>query len=128
MRNNMKFKLLVLLLISSPVFAEVSDKIPTMSRLWTQGMIAGGVLLLLTWWSWWFSIPGVLVAIFSGLSSYATFSDPHMGPAIINEQGTTYIISSYGSSAVILIGVIVGIILNRVTPKVTHNKAGQRRR
>ena len=119
----MKFKIFLLLLVSEPAFAEVSDKMATMSQLWMQGVIVGSVLLLLIWWSRWFAILGIPVAMFFGLASYSTFSDPYVGPAIINEQGIPYIISSYGSSALIFIGVIVGVLLNRAKLNATHNQA-----
>lgn len=84
--------------------------IPTM---WVQGLVGALVLLFLARRFIWASMFGALVVAFFTYAAYATFSDPHIGPAIIQEQGTPYIVGAYGSAALMGAGLVTGIYLNR---------------
>ena len=117
----MKLILFILILFLTPAYAEVSDKMSTIPDLWLQGFVVGFVLLILIRWSIYFSILGILVTLFFGVVSYETFFDPFVGPAILKEQGAPYVISSYGSTFVIFLGLIGGIYLNRVKRKKRDN-------
>ena len=81
--------------------------------MWVQGVVGAILLLSLIRRFIWASLFGVLVVSFFTYASYATFNDPHIGPAIIHEQGTPYIIAAYGSAALMGIGLCIGIYLNR---------------
>ena len=108
-------RLILVALSTFPVsaLAEVSDKMATIPQLWVQGAIGSLALLLLVRLSRWFALPGAAVVAFLGIGSYETFADPFVGPAILHEQGTPYLASSYGSVALMAAGLIVGFAPNR---------------
>jgi len=107
-----KSSLLIFLAFPVAAYAEVSDKMATVAQLWAQGIIVAIVLLLLVRWSTWFSILALMVIALFGFSTYETFTDPYIGQAILNEQGIPYMLSSYGSVALMLVGYLAGILLN----------------
>ena len=88
--------LLALMTMPVAVHAEVSDKMATIPQLRMQGIIVAVVLLAMVRWSAWFSILAFAVIAFFGAATYETFADPYVGPAILNEQGIPYVVSSYG--------------------------------
>ena len=93
---------------SLPAFAEVSDKMNSQAGLYFSGLLAGGLLLLLVRWSIWANIIAVpLVGLFFYFA-YETLADPFVGPAIIQEQGVSYVFALYGSAALVLVGAVYG--------------------
>jgi len=93
--------------------AEVSDKIATMSELWLQSLIFGIPIFLLTAWRKGFLFLGILLTVFFAYAAYATLSDPHVGVAIIREQGTSYVIASYSAAVIIAFCTVLGLVKNR---------------
>ena len=108
----MKITTLAILLLPFPALAEVSDKMPTITQLWLQGLIGAILLLLLIRRFIWASILGFCVVPFFAFASYDMLADPFVGPAIMKEQGTSYIVSAYGSVVLMFAGLAVGIYLN----------------
>lgn len=94
-------------------FAEVSDKMATISELWLQGLIVGAILFALVRWSHWYSVLAAVVVIFFFIASQKTFTDPYIGPAIMQEQGNRYKVASYGSVCLMLFGILSGLFINR---------------
>jgi hypothetical protein len=109
----MKRMLVIPLFAPFPALAEVSDKMATIPQLWVQGLLSALILLVLVRASAWWIIPGVLAVAFFVYGAYSTFADPFMGQAVFHEQGIPYIVSAYGSAAVMGAGALVGLILNR---------------
>jgi len=105
------FVALAALVISSPAFAEVADKEPTVSALWTWALGFTLIALLLE------AVRprlGLLVVPFAALSAWAghmELSDPHVGPAILGELGPSYVNMSYASFAVGLLGPLLVVLL-----------------
>ena len=110
--SNMNYRIFMLLFLSSPTLAEVSDKVLSIPQLWTHGIIGGVILFMLIRYSAWFITLGLAVVLFFGLVAYETIADPFVGPAIVKEQGNTYIVASYGSVILIVLGSIVGVVAN----------------
>ena len=109
----MKYILLIFSVFPLLAFAEVSDKMASIPSMWAQGITVAIVLLFLVRRYILSGIVGVFVVAFFTYASYDSFSDPHIGPAIIREQGTLYIVAAYGSVALMGAGLIAGIYLNR---------------
>jgi hypothetical protein len=84
-----------LLLWTSEAPAEVADKVPTAasSLVW---LVSIGIVawLLGRVWSW---LPLVLVPFgaFVALATIVELNDPHVGPAILLELGTGYVVLQY---------------------------------
>jgi len=94
------------------VFAEVSDKVPSIQQLWLQGIMVALVLSILVRFSYWFFIVAALIVIFFGITSYETIADPYVGPAILKEQGTAYVVALFGSVVLMILGILAGWFLN----------------
>ncbi|WP_133406889.1 hypothetical protein [Parashewanella tropica] len=109
--------IILLLVIAFDVSAEVSDKMPTITELWLHGVIFGIPTYLLIAWRKKFLILGILLTCFFATSSYETLNDPHVGVAVINEQGTPYIFASYSASVIIALCSVLGLIKNRFESK-----------
>ncbi len=113
----MKKIIFLLSLVPLNVYAEVSDKSPTQSGLWITGLITCAVVTLLLRWSKWLNILAAPLVLLFFYFAYDTLAQPDIGPAIIKEQGTLYITALYGSAVLVLVGVIVGNVLNKVKCK-----------
>ncbi|WP_444886891.1 hypothetical protein [Microbulbifer sp. JMSA008] len=109
----MKYIVPLLSLFPLPALAEVSDKMTSIPVMWAQGAVGAIILMFLIRRFIWASVLGFLVVAFFTYASYATFDNPHIGPAIIKEQGTPYIVAAYGSAALMAVGLCWGIFLNR---------------
>ncbi|WHI53005.1 hypothetical protein P3339_09655 [Microbulbifer sp. MLAF003] len=109
----MKYIVPLLSLFPLPALAEVSDKMTSIPVMWIQGAVGAIVLLLVIRRFIWASAFGALVVAFFTYASFATFDDPHIGPAIIKEQATPYIVAAYGSAVLMGVGLCCGIYLNR---------------
>ena len=104
---------LILLLNSTSTIAEVSDKAPSVSQIWSAGILGAVIIMLLVRWSQNF-VPIVLVVI--GMVSYSMHElifDPFVEKAILVEQGEEYFVSVYGSIGVTILGLLAGSVLNR---------------
>jgi Mg2+/Co2+ transporter CorB len=95
------------------VFAEVSDKEPSVTCVWAVGIIAALVSFTAVYLYKWF---GVAVALFPlawfGLHFEHIYSED-IGAALYAEQGVSYFVQSYLSALLILFGVVFGYITNR---------------
>lgn len=111
MKNYIYF-LIILFPVSA--VAEVSDKMATQQSLWLSGLLAGFVVAVCIRWSKWLNLVGVPLAVLFFYFAYDTLAQPDIGSAIIQEQGTPYILALYGSAILVVIGVLIGNYLNKV--------------
>lgn len=102
------------LTLSFSASAEVSDKMASQPGIWVSGVVVGILLTLGIRWSRWGNLVGVPVAAGCFYFAWDTLNQPHIGPAIIKEQGTPYIIALYGSAALVAMGVLLGNYLNKL--------------
>jgi hypothetical protein len=100
-------------------FAEVSDKVPSISNLWIMGFSLGIIGFFLSRYRIWAGILIGLVSIFFCLAYYDVISDPFVGPAIRNEQGNLYIFSVYGSIVLMLSPLFTGFVIRYLRNKKT---------
>jgi len=105
---------LALLTLSFSAAAEVSDKMASQPGTWVSGVVVGILLALGIRWSKWGNLAGVPVAAGFFYFAWETLHQPHIGPAIIKEQGTPYIIALYGSAVLVAMGVLLGNYLNNL--------------
>ena len=109
--------LFFLLLCPLVAYAEVSDKMATQPELWVQGGLVGCVLAAAIRWSKWVNLIGLPLVVLFFYLAYDTLAQPDIGPAIINEQGSPYIIALYGSATLVLLGVAAGNYMFRAKCK-----------
>ena len=100
-------------------FAEVSDKVPSITRLWFLGSIPGISGFFSARYRIWAGIIIGLISFLFCISHYGVISDPFVGPDIRNEQGNPYVFSVYGSIALMLIPLIAGFLLKHFKNKST---------
>lgn len=117
--NHTKIIIYPLVLTPLNVCAEVSDKMPTQSGLWITGLVGGTVAALLLRSSKRLNILAVPLVLLFFYFAYDTLAQPDIGPAIIKEQGTPYVMALYGSAVLVLMGIIVGNVLNKMKRKNT---------
>lgn len=106
-------RLTLLLLLPFPVFAEVSDKMPSQQNLWVTGLVLAVCLGLAVRWSTWANLFAWPLAGLFFYGAYDLLTQADVGPAIMREQGSAYMIAAYGSAVLVLVGVIAGNLLRR---------------
>ena len=89
---------LAVMLFPASAFAEVSDKMPSITRIWIEGAIVGVIGFFLARYRIWAGLIFGLVTFFFCIGTYDLTSDPYVGPAIIAEQGKPYLFASTGRS------------------------------
>ena len=86
------------------LLAEIADKEPSLTKLWLilAGLGMAGVLLSrFRWWAALLVLPGV--AIFA-LAIVGEVTDPHVGPAIRQELGLSYVLQA-------IVAIATGVLL-----------------
>ena len=111
------FAIVALFLLAQPAAAEVSDKIASQPGLWVTGLVVGTIAFIAGAIR---PLLGVLVggfALFLAWGTHSIVADPHIGPAVLAEQGRAYWWAVYGSSALMLCLTVVGVAvgLHRAT-------------
>jgi hypothetical protein len=99
------------LLFSSPAYAEVADKEPTLSTMWAWALALNVVAFLLEKVRPRFGLFVLPLSAFIAWGAHSELSDPFVGPAILNELGSDYVQSSYASVLVGLVGPILIVAL-----------------
>jgi hypothetical protein len=109
--------LMLTVMFPSAVWAEVMDKEPTLTQVWVVGAVAA-VLGFLAWRR--HLVLGVAASLLAAVPAWALhqeLADPHVGPAILEEAGRSYVIQAYGVMllcvALHLAGAAVGIQAQR---------------
>jgi predicted neutral ceramidase superfamily lipid hydrolase len=108
-----------LILLPSLALAEVSDKVPTISQLWSQGFIIGLIAFMGSIYRIWTGVISGLLALFFSFYISQILTDPFVGSAIINEQGTSYIIAVWGSIVLMIFLLTIGFVINLRKRKTT---------
>jgi hypothetical protein len=99
------------------IFAEVMDKEPSLTQIWTEFgvlILLGTGLTLLHRWLALLVVPIIFLYAFGTLDE---LQDPYVGPAMLHEAGRGYVIQSY--LAVILALTAPPIALLAKRPKLT---------
>jgi hypothetical protein len=102
---------LVLLVLPSVAFAEVMDKEPSLRRIWTWALCAG-IGGLVGWpIAWPLGLAAALFGVPFFLGLFGEITDPHIGPAIVNEAGRGYVYQSCAALALFVLLHAVGVSL-----------------
>jgi hypothetical protein len=126
--NDMKMRILYLAFFATVIlfptwaFAEVSDKMPSVARIWIQGGIVGAVGFFIARYRLWAGLVFGLVTIFFCIGTYGLISDPFVGPAIKAEQGNPYLFAVYGSIILVSVPLIAGLYARRKESRKRHGK------
>ncbi|MCS0595459.1 hypothetical protein [Massilia agri] len=99
--------------IPGTAIAEVSDKEPTISLFWTVGLTAAMLCLFAARLRPWLGVLFFATVAFWFIGLLLEIHSPDVGPYLRLEQGTVYYIQAYAAFAVVLFGLIVGLIWRR---------------
>jgi len=95
------------LVLSSPVFAEVADKEPTIPQLWIVPGIITAIAFVAGMKRPSFALFLLPVALFCAWGQIDELHDPFVGPAIRAELGDAYFTHGYLSSVAGIIGPLI---------------------
>jgi hypothetical protein len=102
-----------ILLTPAVVFAEVSDKEPSLCFVWTLGIIAALVCFAATFFLKWY---GTIVAVFPLFWFVLHFIELHfddVGMFLYIEQGAAYFIQSYLAASLVLLATLAGFFVGK---------------
>jgi hypothetical protein len=92
----------------TPIFAEVSDKEPTMTLIWCFAAFVSMLGLLLCRWRRRAALLALPVAAFWAFGITSEVRDPYVGPAILDELGRGYVTQAYLAALVPFVFVAIG--------------------
>lgn len=107
----MRKTLLLLMVISTNAFAEVSDKISSIPQMWIQALVIGAIALVISSKWRWFALIGCAVSSFLLFSVYDMQAESYLKRVIIAEQGESYFIHGYLTAFLIAMASILGVII-----------------
>lgn len=105
--------LLALALLPGVALAEVSDKEPAVQLFWTVGLVAAFLCLLSARFKPWLGVVVFAPAALWFTSLFLEIHSADVGPYLRLEQGTAYYVQAYAAFAVVLFGLIGGVIWHR---------------
>lgn len=117
----MKRILLFLLLVPSAAFAEVSDKMPSITSIFIQGTAIAAILFVVGKFRWWLGVLFSPVVILFVISAISLWNEVGMRETLLKEQGWLYFGALLFQCIVIGVGTTIGSILGY--RKHTPNKA-----
>ena len=97
----------LLLLFSTTVFAEVTDKLPTQESIWIEGIIFFGASFIAIRWHRIFNILGVLFLIWFFVFALDVYE---LWWPIYYEFGVTYYLSALAMGCLVIAGIVLGNI------------------
>ena len=112
-RAVLKLGLFALALLPGSAFAEVSDKEPAVQLFWTVGLVAAFLCLLSARFKPWLGVVVFAPAALWFTSLFLEIHSADVGPYLRLEQGAAYYVQAYAAFAVVLFGLIVGLIWHR---------------
>ena len=100
--------LLFLLLIPLAASAEVMDKEPSALSLWLWALVPIAPALLAARYRPWLLLLILPAPLLFFTAQIAEVSDPHVGPAILQEAGSLYVAVSWAGLVALAAAVLVG--------------------
>jgi len=100
--------LFLLLVLTGPAWAEVMDKEPTLSEIWWSGAMSAAFAWLLgrrSPWLGWLALIPLGPALGALLECYDRF----VGPAILHEAGSGYVVQAHLAVTFPLLAFLVGL-------------------
>lgn len=102
-----------LALLPRTALAEVGDKEPAAHLFWTVGLTAALLCLFSARYKPWLGALFLLPAALWFTSLFLEIHSADVGPYLRLEQGTAYYVQAYAAFAVVLFGLIGGVIWHR---------------
>lgn len=103
-----------LICLSSPAWAEVADKEPTIPQLWMVPAIITAIAIVVGLKRPSFPLFLVPIALFCAWGQVDELHDPFVGPAIRAELGDAYFTHGYLSAAAAIVGPLIAWAMHRL--------------
>ena len=100
-------------LLPALALAEVMDKEPSLPGVWLWSLVASVLSVLLTRLRWWLVFLSLPVAAFLPVRIVLECHDPFVGPAILSEGGSDYVLQVYLALVLVVLANAVGLFLYR---------------
>lgn len=97
--------------VATPAMAEVSDKIPSVEGLWGWALGLSLVALVLGLVKPAAALAVWPFALLLAYGQYEMISDPHIGAAILREQGQAYLDAVNTSSMALIVGPLLACLI-----------------
>ena len=101
------------LLAASPAYAEVGDKVPSTLLLWGSALAVTAAAIALTRFRPWLGLMVLPLGLFQATVGHMEITSPDVGPAIVSELGSSYIVSSYVAYVFGLMGPVMAVLWAR---------------
>jgi len=103
----------LLLFIPGAVFAEVSDKEPSLLSVWAMGAVAAIICFVGTYFYKWLAPLLAVLPLLWFASLLVEIHSADVGPYLYAEQGLSYYVQSYLSLTLFISGIILGLVMNK---------------
>lgn len=102
----------LLLFIPPAVFAEVSDKEPSLLSVWAIGSVAAIICFVGTYFFKWLAPVLAALPFLWFASLLVEIHSADVGPYLYAEQGLSYYVQSYLSLTLFISGIVLGLVMN----------------
>ena len=107
----MKWMLLFLLFVPSVAFAEVSDKMPSITEIIIKGIVIAVVVFFAGRFKWWLGVLLLPITVLFVVGAISLWNEVGMREALLKEQGWVYFGALGLESFLIGLATVVGAII-----------------
>jgi len=107
-----KVSLVLILLFPTILFAEVSDKVPPIDQILSQGITIAAALFLAGYFRWWLGVLGLAIFSFSVMGTISLWNEIVLREALLLEQGWIYFGTLIFRDLLFGVATIVGSLLS----------------
>jgi len=107
-----RISLLLMLLFPTILFAEVSDKLPPIDQVLSQGITIATAVFLAGYFRWWLGITCLAIFAFSVMGTISLWNETALREALLLEQGWVYFGTLIFRDLLLAVAIIVGSLLS----------------
>ena len=101
------------MMAATPAIAEVGDKVPSIPLLWGSALAMTVVAFALTRIRPWWGLIVLPLGLLQAVAWHREIWSPDVGPAIVRELGSGYIVTSYLAFALGFMGPVMAVLWAR---------------
>jgi len=107
-----KSLLLLMLLFPTILFAEVSDKLPPIDQILSQGITIATAVFLAGYFRWWLGVLCLAIFAFSVMGTISLWNETALREALLLEQGWGYFGTLVFRDILLGVATIIGSLLS----------------
>ena len=104
---------LAALMAATPACAEIGDKVPSPPLLWGSALAMAAVAFALTRIRPWLGLMVLPLGLLQAVAGHMELTSADVGPAIVRELGSSYVVTSYFAYALGLMGPVITVLWAR---------------